>query len=109
MNLRSIAIVIALMGAGNALAQQQPFGRDSAYAVPATPVRESPPLASASTDRFGRDSTYAAQTQNAPSTPVVANADYAQSYGRGSVYVSGSPSASPEATTVVSAGTAVAN
>ena len=109
MNLRSIALAIAVLGAGSAMAQQQPLGRDSVYAVPGTPVRESPALASASTDRFGRDSTYAAQTPNAPSTPIVASADYAQSYGRGSVYVSGSPSASPEPTTVVSAGTAVAN
>ena len=108
-NLRSIALAIALLGAGNALAQQQPVGRDSVYAVPGTPVSQSPALASASTDRLGRDSTYATQTPNAASTPVVASADYSQGYGRGSVYASGSPGAAPEPTTVVSAGNAVAN
>jgi hypothetical protein len=109
MKLRSIAIAIALLGAGNALAQQQPFGRDSVYAVPATAEKGSPALASASIDRLGRDSAYATLTPNAPSSPVVANAGDSRSYGRGSVYAPGSPTVAPEPTAVVSAGNAVRN
>lgn len=109
MNIRSIAIAIALMGAGTAVAQQQSFGRDTVHAVPGSPVRESPALAIAATDRFGRDSTYATQTPNAASTPVVANADYSRSYGRGSVYAPGSPGLAQEPTAVVSAGNAIRN
>jgi hypothetical protein len=82
-----------LAATGAAYAQQQPFGRDSVYAIPGKPTTPLPPTAEP-IHRSGRDSLYVTQIKrplSPPSPPESAQASGPVRYGRDSIYSYGSP------------------
>lgn len=91
-----LVAIAHLAAAGAAHAQQQPFGRDSVYAIPGKPTTPLPATAEP-IHRSGRDSLYVTQILHPlspPSPPVSAQAAGPARYGRDSIYSYGSPNPS---------------